>query len=76
MSERRWGTPMTVLVKPDLEAIIRQRAGANGRTISKELVVLIETALAIESEDVRKALHLLFKAEVEVTDDAANLQPA
>lgn len=60
--------PMTVLMKPSLEAIIRERARANGRSLTKEIVVLLETALAVESEDVRKALHTLFKAGVEVID--------
>jgi hypothetical protein len=57
---------MTMLVPPDLEAILRQRAATNHRTLSKEMIFLIETGLAVSSEKVREAMHLFYKMNVEV----------
>lgn len=74
MTTKTGEKPITVLLKPGLETVLRERAKANGRSLTKEAVTLMETALAVESEDVRKTLHLLFKAGVEVTE--ATGQPA
>ncbi|WP_204307951.1 hypothetical protein, partial [Klebsiella pneumoniae] len=53
--------PLTVMVKPDLDAVLRARAVANHRSVTKEIVFLIETALGCTSESVRETVHLLYK---------------
>lgn len=70
MARAKSERPVTVLVGPELEAILRERAKNNGRSLTKEAVFLIETALACTSEDVRRTLHVLYKAGVEVTEEA------
>ncbi|GJE78086.1 hypothetical protein BGCPKDLD_4697 [Methylorubrum suomiense] len=65
--------PVTVLVSEELEAILRERSKSNHRSLTKEAVFLIETALACESESVRQTLHLFYKAGVEVTEEAIPL---
>ena len=57
---------MTIMVAPDLEAVIRERAAVNHRSMTKEMVHLIEVALGVESDQVREAIHLLYKAGIEV----------
>lgn len=58
------------MVSPELDAILRSRAVANGRSVTKEMVFLMETALGVSSESVRETIHLLYKAGVEVTEEA------
>jgi plasmid stability protein len=64
--------PISVLVRPDLEAVLRARAVSNHRSLTKEVVFLIETALGCSSENVRETIHLLYKAGVEVTPEATS----
>ncbi len=75
MSRVKKERPVSVLVGPDLEAVLRTRASANHRSLTKEIVYLIEVALGCSSENVREAIHLLYKANVEITDEATG-QPA
>lgn len=58
---------MTVLVPPDLEKVLRQRAATNHRTLSREMIFLMETGLGVQSEEVQQAIHLFYKMNVEVT---------
>jgi plasmid stability protein len=67
--------PISVLVRPDLDAVLRARAAANHRSLTKEVVFLIETALGVSSDNVREAIHLFYKANAEVTDQSTS-QPA
>lgn len=75
MSRKKVDTPLTVLVKPELDAILRNRAEKNHRTISKEIIFLIETALGLESEAVRNTLHLLYAANGGVIEDEGATPP-
>ena len=77
MSRKKVDTPLTVLVKPELDAILRNRAEKNHRTISGEINFLIQTALALESEAVRDTLHLLYAANGGLTvEEEATPLPA
>ncbi|KQS75034.1 hypothetical protein ASG32_08025 [Methylobacterium sp. Leaf361] len=67
--------PITVMVKPDLHEILKHRAEQNHRSVTKEVVYLIETALGCASENVRETMHLLYKAGVEFTEETTD-QPA
>lgn len=67
--------PISVLVRPDLDAVLRARAASNHRSLTKEVVFLIETALGVSSDNVRETIHLLYKAGVDVTDQSTS-QPA
>lgn len=64
--------PITVLVGQDLGDILRARAVSNHRSLTKEVVYLIETALGCSSENVRETIHLLYKAGVDVTPEATS----
>jgi plasmid stability protein len=64
--------PISVLVGPELDAVLRARAATNHRSLTKEVVFLIETALGCSSENVRETIHLLYKANVEVTPEATS----
>lgn len=68
--------PVTMLVRPELEAVLRARATANHRSLTKEIVFLVETALGCSSENVRETIHLLYKMGAEVTTEEASPQPA
>lgn len=70
MPSKKVDKPLTVLVRPDLDKVLRHRAGKNHRTISKEIIFLIECALGLESENVRATMHLLWKASGEVSEEA------
>jgi hypothetical protein len=70
MSRKQKPIPMTVLVRPEIEQILRARAANNHRPISGEINFLIETALGCESEDVRKTMHLFWKLSGETTPTA------
>jgi hypothetical protein len=65
--------PITVMVKPELHEILRHRAEQNHRSVTKEVVFLIETALGCASESVRETMHLLYKANAEVTEETIDL---
>lgn len=60
---------ITVELTPELDAVLRARAVANHRSVTREVVFLMETALGCASENVREAIHLLYKAGVEVTEE-------
>lgn len=47
------------------------RATTNHRSLSKEILFLMEVALAVESEQVRETVHLLYKMNV-----STEVQPA
>ena len=68
MPNYKYGRPISVLVNQDLEEIIRNRSATNHRSMTKEIVFLIETALAVESEDVRRTMQLLYKIGAEVIE--------
>ncbi|WP_273288280.1 hypothetical protein [Methylorubrum populi] len=64
--------PITVMVDPDLHTILKARANANHRSVTREVIFLIETALACSSESVRETMHLFYKMGVEVTSEATD----
>ncbi len=70
MAKKKVDKPLTVLVGPELDQVLRNRALKNHRTISKEIIFLLETALGLESENVRTTMHLVWKASGEVTEEA------
>lgn len=74
-AKRERNPAVTVAVSHELDEILRARAAANHRSVTKEVVFLIETALGCSSEQVREAIHLLYKAGIEVTEPGT-AQPA
>lgn len=53
---------ITVLMDPALHVVLFDRSEMNNRSVSKEIVHLIETALAVKSEMTRETLHFLYRA--------------
>jgi hypothetical protein len=66
---------MTVLVPPQLEEVLRNRAATNHRTLSKEMIFLMEAGLGVSSEKVREAIHLFYKMNAEVVTSEVPDQP-
>lgn len=52
----------TATFEPELLTLLRDRADLNGRSVNKEIIILIESALAAEVDDNLQILRMLMKA--------------
>lgn len=53
----------TVYLAEELLAVLRQRAAINQRSVSGEVVYLLECALSEKSETTREFLQLMYRAQ-------------
>lgn len=56
---------VTVVMRREFQDILRSRAEINNRSVSKEILFLIETALAMKSETTREMIHFMYKAQAD-----------
>lgn len=56
-------TRLTITMEEDLFEILRNRAKYNCRSMAKEIVFLLESALAVESEGNLQIIRTLFHAQ-------------
>jgi hypothetical protein len=53
---------VSVLMTSELQDVLRMRAKMNNRSLTKEILFLIETALAIKSETTREFIQFMHQA--------------
>jgi hypothetical protein len=53
----------TVVLSKELHEMLQLRSERNLRSLSQEIVYLIETGLAQKSDQVRDTIHMIYKAQ-------------